>query len=127
MNSQGHLVFGFLKFVPRGGYHEVLISALWGITCHSVRENTQHGAIRLECWPMYFASWARRSASDFSGPSNMRRISAIPGEKKDQYSRNFARALASVVATRVSVRKTDSAEPIGSARNVHTIFTYPGS
>ena len=47
----------------------------------------------------------------------------IPGEKIDQYRRNFARAIGSVVATRVSVRATESRAPIGSARSVHTILT----
>ena len=55
------------------------------------------------------------------------RISAMPGEKNDQYQRNLARAAASVETTRVSVLKTDRAVPSGSARSVQAIFTYPGS
>jgi hypothetical protein len=47
----------------------------------------------------------------------------MPGEKRAQYQRNLVRAEGSVVATRVSVRKIDSAGPIGFARKVHTILT----
>jgi len=51
----------------------------------------------------------------------------MPGATIGQYRMNAAREFGSVVATRVSVRATDSAAAIGSARNVHTIFKYPGS
>jgi hypothetical protein len=47
----------------------------------------------------------------------------MPGENFAQYHRNLARAVASVVTTRVSVRKIDERGPIGSARSVQTIFT----
>jgi hypothetical protein len=47
----------------------------------------------------------------------------MPGDRKDQYRRNFARAVESVATARVSVRKIDVFAPIGSARNVQTIFT----
>src|SRR5207244_2562142 len=57
------------------------------------------------------AARARRSASAFNGPSNIHRITMMPGDAKDQYRRNFARAVGLVVATRVSVRKNDSAAP----------------
>jgi hypothetical protein len=59
----------------------------------------------------------------FNGPSDIHRIKMMPDETSDQYRRNFARAAGSVVATRVSVRNTDSASPIESLRKVHTIFT----
>ena len=52
-----------------------------------------------------------------------RRIRTMPGEKRAQYQRNFARAVGSVVVTRVSVRKIDSVSLTGSARSVQTIFT----
>src|SRR5439155_25179616 len=55
------------------------------------------------------------------------RITIIPGDRNDQYRRNFLRASGSVVLARVSVRNTDSLFQLGSARSVHTIFTYPGS
>jgi hypothetical protein len=51
----------------------------------------------------------------------------MPGEKHDQYHRNFARAVRSVVVTRVSWRKIEAFGPAGSARNVHAIFTESGS
>ena len=65
----------------------------------------------------------RRSASFFTDVSKTRLINTMPGEKNDQYSRNLAREVGSVAATRVSVPAMDSDAPIGSARNVHTIFT----
>jgi hypothetical protein len=47
----------------------------------------------------------------------------MPGDRNDQYRRNFARAVASVATARVSVRKIDAFVPIASARSVQTIFT----
>jgi hypothetical protein len=65
----------------------------------------------------------RRSASAFKGLSDAHRITMIPGEKIDQYRRNFARAAASVATARVSVRKIDACVPFASARSVQMIFT----
>ena len=58
-------------------------------------------------------------------PSDILRIKTMPGETNDQYRRNATRAVGSMVAMRVSVRATDSAAAIRSARNVHTIHV-PG-
>ena len=70
---------------------------------------------------------ARCSASALSGPSASQRISEIPGDASDQYRRNLLRASSSVAIALVSVSNTDVLAPIGSARSVQTIFTYPGS
>ena len=42
-------------------------------------------------------------------------MAMIPGERNDQYRRNFVRATASVAMARVSVRNIDCVAPIGSA------------
>jgi len=47
----------------------------------------------------------------------------MPGEKIDQYRRNFLRAAGSVAITRVSVRASDAPIFNGSARSVQTILT----
>ncbi len=49
------------------------------------------------------------SASALTAVSDIQRITMMPGERKDQYRRNFALAVGSVVAALVSVRKIDSA------------------
>ena len=51
----------------------------------------------------------------------------MPGDANAQDRRNSLRAAGSVVRTRVSVRKIESATPFESARSVHTIFTEAGS
>jgi hypothetical protein len=48
----------------------------------------------------------------------------MPGDRKDQYRRNFARAEGSVARARVSVRKIEEVTLLVSARSVQTIFTY---
>jgi hypothetical protein len=62
----------------------------------------------------------RRSASLFNGPSDSQRIKVMPADALTQYGRNLARAAGSVVTTRVSVRKIDSAAVSGSARKALT-------
>jgi hypothetical protein len=47
----------------------------------------------------------------------------MPGDRKDQYRRNFARAIGSVATARVSVRKIDMVSLTGSARSVQAILT----
>jgi hypothetical protein len=66
---------------------------------------------------------ARRSASAFNGLREAQRITMMPGERNDQYRRNFERDTGLVATARVSVRKTEASVPIGSARSVQTILT----
>ena len=46
----------------------------------------------------------------------------MPGEKTDQYRRNWERDSASVVATLVSVEKIDAFSPSDLTAMVHTIL-----
>ena len=62
--------------------------------------------------------WTRRSASAFTSLSETRRMSKMPGENTVQYRRNSRRARASVVLTRVSVRKRDVEGLSGTASSV---------
>ena len=64
-----------------------------------------------------------RSPSVLTALTAAIRMRMIPGERNDQYVRNFDRALGSVAMARVSVEKIEWPPSIGSARSVQMIFT----